>query len=281
MPKAISILAAAVLIAILAVPLAAAEEAPDVIKLKKDTEISKGMTVNDVIVIDGHVTVLGRVERNVIVVAGAVFLKPDSYVGGDVIAVGGKVFQDPTAVVAGKITQVYVPIFIPMLTGIMHGGWIAVWTAVGALALLGFIGLAILLTALVPQHMGTIVCALEKSFFMMLLWGLLWTVLIAPVAILLAISIVGIVLIPLEMLLAALALILGYIAAAIFIGGRIFMSTKHFTVPFFSAIIGIAVLYLIGLVPVVGTIVKILFLVAGFGAVMTTRFGTIRQGARQ
>ena len=280
MRKAMSIIAAAALVAILAVPLAAAEEAPDVIKLKKNTEISKGMTVNDVIVIDGHVTVLGRVERNVIVVAGAVFLKPDSYVGGDVIAVGGKVFQDPTAVVAGKITQVYVPIFIPMLTGIMHGGWIAVWTAVGALALLGFIGLAILLTALVPQHMGTIVCALEKSFFMMLLWGLLWTVLIAPVAILLAISIVGIVLIPLEMLLAALALILGYIAAAIFIGDKVFTSTKRLTIPFLNAVVGIAVLYLIGFVPVVGAVVKVLFLVAGFGAVMTTRFGTIRQEVR-
>jgi len=280
MPKSISILAAAALVAVLAVSLAAAEEAPDVIKLRKNMEISKDMTVNDVIVIDGHVTVLGRVERNAIVVAGAVFLKPNSYVGGDVIAVGGKVFQDPTAVVVGKITQVYVPVFVPMLTGIMHGGWMAVWAAVGALALLGFIGLAILLTALIPQHMGTIVCALEKSFFMMLLWGLLWTVLIAPVAILLAISIVGIVLIPLEMLLAALALILGYIAAAIFIGDRVFISTKRLTIPFLNAIVGIAVLYLIGFVPVLGAVVKVLFLVAGFGAVMTTRFGTIRQEVR-
>ena len=280
MLKGMRIIAAVALIAILAVPLAGAEEAPDVIKLKKNLEVSKDMTVNDVIVIDGHVTVLGRVERNVIVVAGAVFLKPNSYVGGDVIAVGGKVFQDPTAVVVGKITQVYVPVFVPMLTGIMHGGWMAVWTAVGALALLGFIGLAILLTALVPQHMGTIVCALEKSFFMMLLWGLLWTVLIAPVAILLAISIVGIVLIPLEILLVSLALILGYIAAAIFIGDKVFTSTKRLTIPFLNAVVGIAVLYLIGFVPVVGAVVKVLFLVAGFGAVMTTRFGTLRQEVR-
>lgn len=273
---AIVILAALIL---LGAGSAVAKESPDVIKLKKDTEISKDMVVNDVIVIDGHVTVMGRVERNVIVVAGAIFLKPGSYVGGDVITVGGKVFQDPAAVVAGRITQVYVPVIVPMLTGIMHGGWIAVWTALGALALLGFIGLAILLTALVPRHMGTVVSALDASFFMMLLWGAFWTVLILPVAILLAISIVGIVLIPLEILLVALALVLGYIAAAIFIGDRIFISTRRFTIPFFNAVVGIAVLYLIGFVPIVGAVVKILFLTAGFGAVITTRFGTVKHPA--
>ncbi len=277
MLKAMPILAAAVLVAILAAPLAAAEEAPDVIKLRKNMEISRGMTVNDVIVIDGHVTVLGRVEHSVIVVAGAVFLKPNSYVGGDVIVFGGKVFQDPASFVAGKITQVYMPVFVPIMAFIMHGGWIAVCTALGALALLGFIGLAILLAMLVPQLVGTVVCALQKSFFMMLLWGILWMVMIVPIAILLAISIAGIVLIPIEILLVALALILGYIAAAVFIGGRIFKSTKHFTIPFFSAIVGIAVLYLTGFVPVLGAVVKILFLVAGFGAVMTTRFGTVKQ----
>jgi len=36
------------------------------------------------------------------------------------------------------------------------------------------------------------------------------------------------------------------------------------------------ILFLVGLVPVVGPAIKALFLVAGFGAVLTTRFGTIK-----
>jgi hypothetical protein len=198
-------------------------------------------------------------------------------VGGDVIAVGGKVFQDTSAVVAGKVTQVYVPVLVLILTNILHGGWISVWMALGALVLLGFLGLALVLIALIPQHVRTVAKALEGSFFAMLLWGMLWMILIVPIAILLTISIVGILLIPLEILLVALALIVGYVAAAVFIGDRIFLSTRKSTIPFFNAILGIVILYLLGFVPVVGSIVQLLFLIAGFGAVMTTRFGTLKE----
>ena len=80
----------------------------------------------------------------------------------------------------------------------------------------------------------------------------------------------------LEMLLVAIALILGYVGSSIFIGDKIFISTRKHTIPFFNAVIGIVVLYLVGFIPIVGNVVKALFLLAGFGAVMTTRFGTAR-----
>ena len=96
-----------------------------------------------------------------------------------------------------------------------------------------------------------------------------------PIAALLAISIIGILLIPLEILLVALAFIIGYIASAIFIGQNILLSFKKVSTHLFvDAIIGILILFVVGLVPIVGQVVKILFLVAGFGAVVTTRFGT-------
>ena len=251
-------------------------KAQDIVKMNTDVEISQGTAANDVVVVGGNITVSGRVESNVVAVGGSVILKPKSYVDGQVVVVGGDLIKDPTATINGRITQIYMPNFIPSIATFLKGGWMVLWATVSILMLLGFLGLTILLVALIPEHMGTAVKALERSFVTMLFWGILWIILIVPIAVLLAISIVGIILIPLEILLMVLALIIGYIASAIFIGKNILLSFGKISPPFADAILGILILFLVGLVPVVGPIVKILFLVAGFGSVLTTRFGTIK-----
>ena len=274
MPRRLLILLVAALIA-LASPNAFAK-GQDIIKVNKDIEISKDMSIDDVVAIGGNITVYGKVQNNVIAVGGSVILKPNSYVGDQVVVVGGELAKDPSAEIGGKITQVYLPNFVPSLATVLKGGWIALWATISLLALLGFLGLAILLVALIPEHIGSVVSILERSFTKMLLWGALWTILIVPVAVVLAISIVGIVLIPLEVLFVALALIVGYIGAAIFIGKNIFLSFKKQAHPFIGAILGILVLFLVGFLPIIGPVVKIIFLIAGFGAVVNTRFGTIK-----
>jgi hypothetical protein len=263
------------LLLLFAASIASADERPDVIKLKADLEISRDMVVKDVIVVAGNLTVLGRVEGNVVVVGGVMTLKSGSYVGGSAVVVG-EISKDPAAQVLGKITQIYMPHFIPSVINFFKGGWMVFWAAISFLALLGFLGLSVLMIALVPEHMNTIVLSLERSFLTMFLWGILWTMLIAPIAVLLAISIVGIVLIPLEVLLVALALLIGYIASAIFIGNKIFAAVNKPAIPFLGAILGIVVLFLIGFIPVAGAIVKSVFLISGFGAVVTSKLGTVR-----
>lgn len=248
----------------------------DIIKMNRDIEVTKDMAVNDVVAIGGNVTVFGRVENNVVAVGGSVILKASSSVGGQVVTVGGDIIKDPTASIGGRITQVYMPHFIPSITTFLKGGWMALWATISLLTLLGFLGLAVLLAALIPEHMGTAVNALERSFLSMLFWGVLWMILVVPVAVLLAISIIGIILIPLEILLVILALIIGYIASAVFIGKNVLLSIKKISPPFVDAILGILILFLIGFVPVVGPIIKTFFVIAGFGAVLTTRFGTIK-----
>lgn len=251
-------------------------KAQDIVKMNTDIEISQGMVANDVVAVGGDITVFGRVESNVVVVGGSVILKPKSYVAGQVVVVGGDLIKDPAAIIAGRITQIYMPHFIPSIATFLKGGWMALWATVSILMLLGFIGLTILLVALIPEHMGAAVNALERSFITMLSWGILWMILIVPIAVLLAISIVGVILIPLEILLVVLALIIGYIASAIFIGKNILLSFGKSSPPFIDAVLGILILFLVGLVPVAGPVVKVLFLTAGFGAVLTTRFGTIK-----
>ena len=247
----------------------------EIVKLAEDVNITADMIVDDVVVIGGNAIISGKVNNGVVVVGGSLELKAGSSVAEHVVVVGGEVIKAPTAEVKGKITQIYMPHFIPSLSSILKGGWMALWATISILVLFGFLGLAILLIALIPQHMAAAVDVIQSSFLNMLLWGILWMVLIVPIAVLLAISIIGILLIPLEILLAVLALIIGYIASAIFIGKNILMSLgKAATHPFVNAIVGILILFLIGFVPVIGQVVKALFLLAGFGAVIVTRFGT-------
>ena len=249
----------------------------DIIKMNRNIEISKDMVVNDVVAIGGDVTVYGRVENNVVAVAGSVTLKDGSTVGGEVVAVGGEVLKNPNAFVKEKITQIYLPNFIPCLTNFLRGKWIILWTTISLLALMGFLGLAVLLVALAPTHISAVVNILERSFAGMLLWGFLWAILVVPITVLLAISIIGIILIPLEIVVIAMALITGYIAAAIFIGRKILSAfNKKYRLPFLDVILGILILFITGFAPILGVAVKIIFLMAGFGAVLITRFGTTK-----
>lgn len=273
---AVLIMAVAIAVTTFAAAPNAFAKGHNIIKINKDIEISEEMIVDDVVAVGGSVTVSGRVENSVVAVGGSVILKSGARVGGQVVAVGGDVVKDESAAIIGKITQVDMPNFIPSIATFLKGGWLALWATLSLLALLGFLGLAILLVALIPENVGRTVNALEKSFISMFLWGVLWMILIVPVAVFLAISIVGIILIPLEILLAALAFIIGYIAAAIFIGKNVLLSFKKIPPPFVDVILGILILFLISFVPVVGAVVKALFVTAGFGAVIATRFGTAK-----
>jgi len=251
-------------------------ENPDIIRLGTDIDVPKSMVAGDVVAIGGNITVSGKVEKDVVAVGGSVALMANSYVGGEVVVVGGRLTKDASAQVRGEMTRIYMPHFLPSFVNMLKGGWLAVWVTMKVLALLGFLGLAILLVALVPGNLKSAVAALERSFIAMLIWGMLWMILIVPIAVLLAISIVGIVLIPLEILMLAIAMIIGYIVSAIFIGKRIFLSLKKESLAFADVIAGILLLAIVGFVPFVGALVIAVFLIAGFGAVLTTRFGTVK-----
>ena len=254
----------------------ASAKGEDVVRFYRDAVIAENMDVNDVVVIGGSVTVFGKVQRTITALGGFVILKPGSYVGGEVVSIGGEVIKEPGAELAGRATTIYMPHFIPSFATLLKGGWFSLWATISVLVLIGFLGLAILLVALIPDHMKVVVRSLETSFGIMLLWGVLWMVLIVPIAALLAISIIGVILIPVQILLVVLALIIGYIAVAVFIGKHILASFVKKPLPFVDAILGIIVLFLIGFVPVVGALVKALLLIAGFGAVLATRFGTAK-----
>ncbi len=250
----------------------------NIVRVGANVDIAAGDAVSDVVVIDGDVKISGKVDNTVVVIGGTLKLCSGARVGQQVVLVGSSLDKDPSAMVGGKITQIDLPSFIPLglsLKNFFSGGWIVVWAAISVMVLLGFLGLAVLIAALIPEHVGTVVNALEKSFASMFLWGILWAFIAGLAIVLLAITIVGIILIPLAVILITLAWIIGYIASAIFIGRNVMVYFKKKAPAFVDAVLGIILLFLAGLIPLVGPlIIKPIFLFAGFGAVLTTRFGT-------
>ena len=252
----------------------------NIIKIGSDVLVEKGTTVNDIVVIDGNVAVSGNVDGNIVLIGGTLKLGPGVRVGQQVVLIGAGIDRDQSASIGGKITEVDMPSsipFMPSLKSFFKGGWIAVWAAISIMVLLGFLGLAVLAAALVPDHVGTVVKALERSFASMFLWGVLGAFLAGLVLVLLAITIVGIILIPLAIVIITLAWIVGYISSAIFIGKNVMAYFKKPMPPFVDAVLGIILLFLAGFLPLIGPLViKPVFLLAGFGAVVTTRFGTVK-----
>ena len=148
---------------------AAYAKGEQIVKVSTDIEVPKDMVASDVVAIGGNVTVYGKVENSVVAVGGSIILKPGSYVGGEIVVVGGELIRDPQARIGGKATQIYMPHFIPSFTTMLKGSWIALWATISVMVLLGFLGLAVLMAALIPEHITTAVNALGRSFILMFL----------------------------------------------------------------------------------------------------------------
>lgn len=107
------------------------------------------------------------------------------------------------------------------------------------------------------------------------LWGIFGLTLVVPLAVLLAISVVGIVLIPLEMTIVLCAVLFGFVAVSQIIGEKLFAVLKrHDQSMVRETIWGLIILWLIGWIPYVGWMLKVLAIVLGLGSVLVTRFGT-------
>jgi len=107
-------------------------------------------------------------------------------------------------------------------------------------------------------------------------WGVGGLIMIVPLFVLLAISVIGIVLIPLEVVIILCAVVLGFIAVSQLIGEAMFTFLKRHdqNMMLRETIWGLIILWVIGWIPFVGLTIKVLAIVFGMGGVFVTRFGT-------
>jgi len=255
---------------------AAAAQAKEssIVKIGDNVEIARGQVVDDAVAIGGSVTVYGRVRGDAVAVGGSVHLKDYGRVGGDAVAVGGSVIKDPTAAVSGSINEVGLAGMGPMF-GMVGNQGLCGWTIFSLLSFIGYLGLVAILVALFPNQLARVSSLVESKKMRTFLWGVLAAFLFVPVIILLAVSIAGIVLIPVWIVVFGTGALFGYIAAAQFIGRKVLKAFKlNLKTAMAETLVGVLILALVGLVPVVGFVIKAVVSCMGLGGVALTWFGT-------
>lgn len=262
----------AVILTLVLFPLVSAN-AKDKVRIGGDVIVEEGAEVEDAVAVGGSVTVNGKVRNSAVAVGGSIILGPDAVIGKDVVTVGGAVQQAQGSKIHGSVVELNMPgvsAIIPFFLEDTASSWF--WTF-KITTLLGFLALAVLLVALLPKPFDLITVNVKQNLGKVILWAVLGLVVLVPLAIFLAISIVGIPLIALEVFLAGIAFLVGYIAIAQLIGDKIAVLMKR---PALSVIwltvMGLVTLWLIGWVPFLGSLVKAAAIVLGFGGVLATLF---------
>jgi len=257
---------------------AGAADDKSIIKIGSDVTIETGEKVLNVVAIGGQVTVKGTVDNSIVAVGGSVVLSKTAVVGGSVTSVGGVIVMARGAEVSGSLTEVNSSNLHETLTTALSTeweGWSWVFAVISLSIFLVILVVALLIAALLPKPVRVVSEAISENTFKVVLCGLLGLVLIAPLAILLTISVVGIALIPLEVIIVVCSILLGFIAVGRLIGGwalRLFRRRNPSMVR--ETFWGLIILWLIGWIPYVGWMVKAVAIVLGLGAALVTRFGT-------
>jgi hypothetical protein len=228
--------------------------------------------------INGQITVSGTVEGNVIAINKSIVLTRKAVVKGNVLTIGGVIVRGKGAEVQGTITAINSSNISDAITTVLSGeweGWSWVFAIISLTIFFSILIIAVLIVILIPKPVRVIAASIQEETVKITLWGLLGMVLVVPLAILLTISVIGIVLIPLEMILIVSAGLLGFIAMSQILGQKLYAlfrrPPQHIIRETFW---GLVTLWLIGWIPYIGWMVKVLALMMGLGAVIYTRFGS-------
>jgi hypothetical protein len=250
--------------------------AKDRVRIGGDVVVEKGMTVKDAVAVGGNVTVNGVVNKSAVAVGGSVFLGPEAVVRKDVVCIGGVIERAEGARIGGSIVELSIPgvkAILPFLKEETPASWLVAFEII---TFAGLMALALLIVALLPGPFDLISNSVRQNTLKVILCGILGAIVVIPLAIFLMITVIGIPLVVLEVLLVGCAMLVGYIAVALFIGNRMATALKRpgLNMLWMTAI-GLVILWAIGWVPFLGPTVKSVAVVLGFGAVLVTIFSAI------
>jgi cytoskeletal protein CcmA (bactofilin family) len=237
--------------------------------------VDRGDTADDVVVVDGPVSVAGRVRGDLVVVSGS--LRISGTVDGDVVTFADRAVLAPGARIGGDLKygdeRPRVPdgatvegsidkMNIDEITDpVGFIGAAALWIAVSVSALV----LGLLLLWLAPRALDSAFAAASTRIGPAIGWGLLLFFGLPILAVIALVTLVGIPL-GVALLLALLPLYaIGYTTSAWLLGRRLVGPPRGRVLAFLA---GLAVLRLLAIIPVVGGIVWFAATVVGLGALM-------------
>lgn len=196
------------------------------VHIERDEEVTDA-----VVVVGGNVTIDGRVRDGVVVVGGNLHLTPTADVRGDVVLVGGTLTRDQGAQLAGGVNYISFGEwsrrnfgFLPSVRFGEFGRWLGLAGTLARISLLGVLMVMMLVVARAPvARVGR--AALAEPLKALVV-GLAAEVFFIPVLIAasigLAITIIGIpfvaVLVPIAIVMAVFAFVLGFTALACRLG---------------------------------------------------------------
>lgn len=260
------------LVLFLAVP----ATAENIIKIGRDVTVGDGQKVDNVVAVGGQITVNGLVEQNVVAVAGSVILTRKAVIRGNVIVVGGVVARGNGSMVFGDITEINSSTLSSSIASTLRGeseGWSLLLNIISLCFFAIILIIALLMALILPRSLAIVAHVIQTNKAKSFLWGFLATLMIVPFFMLLAISIIGIFLIPLAFTALLLAAIIGFIAVGSLLGNfiitKIFHGYKKSLVK--ETLVGLSLLWLLGWIPLyIGMLIKVLAITFGLGGILLT-----------
>jgi len=192
-------------------------------------------------------------------------------IGGEVeVAAGARLDGDRVVVNDFRLTHL-MPFKSPWMHSVVPFGFRAV-------TFLGFLALGILVAVLLPAPVQRISQQLKTNPLPSAGWGVLTLVLVIPVIVFLAISIIGIPLIPLAVAGLFILTILGAFGLANLLGERLLQAlNKPNTAVVLNVVLGLFLLWLLKFIPFLGWFVNMIILIFGLGSVMFVLFKRMRK----
>lgn len=277
-----------------------------ILRIGQDFTVRQNETVSDIVLVSGALRIEGRVRGDIVVIAGTVHATSTAQVDGDFVNIGGGVTVEPGAHVRGDLVTVggalsapaefspggeqvvvgsteigdYVQGIIPWVThGLMLGrvivpslGWLWIVAAIS-------LGIAIVLGLVFESPVRACAEAITAKPLTTFLMGLLVLLLIGPLSFVLAVSIVGIIVLPFLFFALVIAWVLGKIAVARWIGWSVIAESEpgNRVQAVRSIAIGTLIITPIYMLPLLGLATWVILGVLGLGSATSSLFKALRR----
>jgi hypothetical protein len=261
----------------------------NLIRLGGSVTVTEKQVVENAIAIGGSTIVQpnGRVTQTAIAIGGDVILNKGARVDGDAYAIGGKVVQTEGATIGGsngtfnnhsdgqgmmgmhrdpsELRGANRNYFLPMY--FFHASLRIFSAIVGAI-----VGIILLRTA--PSFLPNLAATVRQYPGQSALWGMGAIVAFVALNIFLAITLIGIPLIPLLSVIFSLTSLVGALGISLFIGQQVVKNDRQSS--FYRFLIGLLIITVLALIPFVGGIVVFVVSLVGLGSLLTWKFGKIQ-----
>lgn len=258
----------------------AGETVQDVVAIRGSVKLDPGAEARDVVAILGSVTLEpGARARDAVAVGGDLHVRAGAQIDGDAVSVGGDVHADPSAEIRGETTSVGIPA-LSGLAGLVGSRSLfgkpssPLWAIGQVLAkFVVYFVIGLLLFTLFPRRIDSVAAGFAAHPWKSILTGLLGLVLAPILVVLLAVTIIGIPLVPVAALLVVAAAVFGFTALAMYVGRRLPLTVSR-NAQMLQLALGTAIVVAVTSIPFLGWMAWVAAALLVFGAVLRTRFGT-------